>query len=81
MPALGPRVERKLLINRARMQGILILDFADRFSEGLTDLAGWLKQGRIKYREDIVEGLKNAPAALAGLYHGKNSGKMLIRLA
>lgn len=60
--------------------GILILDYADRFPEGLTDLAAWLKQGRIRYREDIVQGLENAPTALTGLYQGKNTGKILIRL-
>ncbi|MFQ5915567.1 MAG: NADP-dependent oxidoreductase [Nitrospinota bacterium] len=79
-PPLGPRVDRRLLVNRARMQGFLLFDYRDRYSEGLTQMTEWVRQGRIKYREDIVDGLQNAPAALASLYEGKNKGKLLIRL-
>lgn len=79
-PPLGPRVERHLLVKRARMQGFLIFDFADRFPEGLGALGGWLKDGLIRYREDILEGIEQAPDAIAGLYRGENLGKRLIRL-
>jgi hypothetical protein len=80
-PPQGPRLERQLLINRARMQGFLIFDYAERFPEGLAQLTAWVREGRIAYREDIVEGLENAPATLVGLYEGRNSGKQLIRVA
>jgi NADPH-dependent curcumin reductase CurA len=77
---LGPRVERQLLVKRARMQGILIFDFAERFAEALPELARWVGEGRIRYREDILEGIEAAPGAIAGLYRGENLGKRLIRL-
>ena len=79
-PPRGPRVERHLLVKRARMQGFLIFDYADRFSEGLTHLATWVRDGRLRFREDILDGIEQAPGAIAGLYSGDNLGKRLIRL-
>ena len=79
-PPFGPRVERQLLVNRARMQGFLILDFASRYQEGRKQLAAWIKEGKIRYREDFREGLSSAPAALAEIYEGKNSGKLIVRV-
>src|SRR5262245_58141864 len=77
----GPRVERHLLTKRARMQGFLVYDYAHRFPEALRDLESWVRAGRIRYREDILEGLEHAPDAIAGLYRGENLGKRLIRIA
>ena len=77
----GPRVERHLLVKRARMQGILIFDYAQRFPEGLAKLTEWVRAGRIRYREDILEGIEEAPGSIAGLYRGENLGKRLIRIA
>ena len=77
---LGPRVERHLLVKRARMQGILVFDYADRYAEGLAKLADWVREGRIRYREDILVGIEQAPDAIAGLYRGDNLGKRLIRI-
>lgn len=77
---LGPRVERHLLVKRARMQGILVFDYADRYAEGLAKLAAWVRDGRIRYREDILVGIEQAPDAIAGLYRGDNLGKRLIRI-
>jgi NADPH-dependent curcumin reductase CurA len=77
----GPRVERHLLVKRARMQGFLIFDCADRYAEGIAALAPWVKDGLIRYREDVLEGMEQAPGAIAGLYRGENLGKRLIRLA
>ena len=77
----GPRVERHLLVKRARMQGILIFDYASRFPEGLAKLTEWVRAGRIRYREDILEGIEEAPGSIAGLYRGENLGKRLIRIA
>lgn len=76
----GPRVERHLLVKRARMQGLLIFDYADRYAEGLEQLTEWIKAGSIRYREDILYGIEHAPGAIAGLYRGENLGKRLIRL-
>lgn len=77
---LGPRVERALLVGRVRMQGILVFDYVARFGEALADLRNWVHDGRLAYREDIVDGLENAPAVLAGLYAGRNTGRALIRV-
>ena len=76
----GPRVERHLLVKRARMQGFLLFDYADRFEEARAALSGWIADGRLNYLEDIRDGLEAAPAALQGLYNGDNNGKMLIRV-
>lgn len=77
---LGPRVERHLLVKRARMQGILIFDYAARYDEGLADLACWVREGVLRYREDVLDGIEQAPDAIAGLYRGENLGKRLIRI-
>jgi NADPH-dependent curcumin reductase CurA len=79
-PPPGPRVERQLLVRGARMQGFVVLFYRDRFPAALHDLSRWLREGKLHYREDIVDGLENAPAALVGLYEGRNRGKMLIRV-
>lgn len=79
-PPTGPRVERHLLVKRARIQGFLIFDYLDRFDEGQAALSKWIREGRINYREDITDGIENAPSVLAGLYQGRNTGKALIRL-
>lgn len=77
---LGPRVERHLLVKRARMQGFIVLDYADRYDEGLRQLTEWVKAGLIHYREDILDGIERAPASIAGLYQGDNLGKRIIRI-
>jgi NADPH-dependent curcumin reductase CurA len=80
-PPQGPRVERHLLVKRARMQGFLIFDYAQRYSEALRELESWVRAGEISYREDILEGIEQAPDSIAGLYRGENLGKRLIRIA
>jgi NADPH-dependent curcumin reductase CurA len=77
----GPRVERQLLIKRARVQGFVVLDYLARYDEALTELAAWVRAGEIRYREDILEGIEQAPDSIAGLYRGENLGKRLIRIA
>lgn len=76
----GPRVERHLLVRRARMSGLLIFDYAHRFEEAVARLADWVRRGELRYREDIEEGIEHCPGAIAGLYRGENLGKRLIRL-
>jgi NADPH-dependent curcumin reductase CurA len=77
----GPRVERHLLTRRARMQGFLAFDYAHRFPEALRELEGWVRSGAIRYREDVLEGIEQAPGSIAGLYRGENLGKRVIRIA
>lgn len=76
----GPRVERHLLNKAARMQGFLVWDYEHRYEEAVARLAAWVRSGRLKYREEILQGLEQAPDAIAGLYRGENLGKRLIRL-
>jgi len=76
----GPRVERYLLVKRARMAGLLIFDYQHRYEEAVARLAEWLREGHLRYREDIVEGIENCPGAIAELYRGENLGKRLIQL-
>jgi NADPH-dependent curcumin reductase CurA len=76
----GPRVERHLLVKRARMEGFVIFDHMDRYDAAVARLRGWIAQGLITWREDILDGLDACPDAIAGLYRGENKGKRLIRL-
>ncbi len=76
----GPRVERTLLVKRARMQGVLVFDYAGRYGEAIAQLADWVRAGKIHYREEILPGLESAPDAIAGLYRGENLGRRLIGL-
>lgn len=77
----GPRVERHLLVKRARMQGLLIFDYEDRFPEGREQLAKWISSQQLRYVEDILQGVEHAPDAIAGLYRGENKGKRLIQVS
>lgn len=79
-PPQGPRVERHLLVKRARMSGLLIFDYAHRYEEAIARLARWVRDGKLQYREDISDGIEHCPGAIAGLYRGENLGKRLIRL-
>jgi hypothetical protein len=80
-PPEGPRLERALLVKRLRMQGFVVLDYKARYSEAITALAHWIRAGRLRYREHILDGIEHAPGAIAALYRGENLGKQLIRLA
>ena len=73
-------MERHLLVKRARMQGFLYFDHVARLEEAVTQLAGWVREGKLRYREDILDGIERAPDAIAGLYRGENLGKRLIRV-
>lgn len=76
----GPRVERHLLVKRARMQGFVVLDFEHRFDEAIVQLGHWVRQERLRYEEEILDGIEQAPGAIARLYRGENMGKLLIRV-
>jgi NADPH-dependent curcumin reductase CurA len=77
---LGPRVERHLIVKRARMQGVLAFDYQARFPEAIAQLSAWIRDGRLRYREEFLDGIDAAPDAIAGLYRGENLGRRLIRL-
>ncbi len=79
-PPTGPRIERQILVRRARMQGLLIFDYKDRFAEAQVQLAAWLADGRLTGREEILDGIEAAPGAIRRLYDGRNMGKLIIRL-
>jgi NADPH-dependent curcumin reductase CurA len=80
MPS-GPRIERHLLVKRASMHGFVILDHRDHYAEARKDLLQWVREGSIRYEEDILDGIEQAPGSIASLYRGENLGKRLIRLA
>jgi NADPH-dependent curcumin reductase CurA len=79
--AEGPHDLRFLIVFRARMEGFLVTDFAHRYEEALRRLAPWVGEGRLRYREDVVEGLEHAPRAFIGLFRGENRGKLLVKVA
>jgi len=73
---------RTILTKRIRMQGFIIFDdYGSRYGEFHAQMSAWLKEGKIKFREDIVDGLENAPQAFTGLLEGKNFGKLVVRVA
>jgi len=77
---MGPRPERHLLVKRARMQGFLTTDFSARFDQAVADLSGWVKSGKIRYREEMLVGIEHAPGSIHRLYAGANMGKLVMRL-
>jgi NADPH-dependent curcumin reductase CurA len=72
---------RAVLVNRIKLQGMIVFDWKDRYGEALKALAGYFAQGKLKYRESVVEGIENAPKGLIALLKGQNFGKQLVRLA
>jgi len=77
---LGPRMNRALLVKRARIEGFLVLDHFDRYGEIIEELTGWYRSGQLKDREDVADGLEAAPMALERLLKGENTGKQVVRL-
>lgn len=79
-PEPGPRYLTSMIANRTLLQGFIISDHINRMGGFFTEVGGWLKAGKIKHQETIVEGLENAPKAFLGLLRGENSGKMLVKI-
>ena len=79
-PVQGPKNYLSLLVNRARMEGMVVFDYAERYPLAVAEMAGYLKDGRMKSREDVVHGLANFPAALLKLFSGANFGKLVLQL-
>ena len=80
-PVKGPANYLSLLVNRARMEGMVVFDYADRYHLAVADIAKWIKEGSFKTREDIVEGIDNFPETLLMLFEGKNFGKLVLQVA
>src|SRR5262249_34726017 len=78
LPA-GPNLA-PVLVNRVTIRGFIVSDHVDRMPQFLADCGRWMREGRLKYREDIVEGLDRAPEAFIGLLRGRNLGKMLVQV-
>jgi NADPH-dependent curcumin reductase CurA len=80
-PVKGPANYLSLLVNRARMEGMVVFDYADRFPVAVKELAGYLKDGRMKSKEDVVVGLDTFPESLLKLFSGENFGKLVLEVA
>ena len=80
-PVKGPSNYLSLLVNRASMKGMVVFDFAARYGEAVKEMAGWMKQGKLKSREDIAEGIENFPETLLKLFKGENTGKLVLKVA
>jgi len=80
-PIKGPSNYLSLLVNRARMEGMIVFDYASRYPQAVSDMAGWIAAGKLKSREDIVEGLANFPETLLKLFSGENFGKLVLKVA
>ncbi|MEM0985035.1 MAG: NADP-dependent oxidoreductase [Pseudomonadota bacterium] len=80
-PVPGPYNFANLLMRRTLVKGYIIIDYYDRFPEGIQAMAGWLMEGKIKFETDVVQGLENAPASLERLFTGKNLGKLVVQVS
>ncbi len=76
----GPRLETTLVKKSVKMQGFIVRNFEDRFSEGIKQLSAWLQEGKLTYEETIVEGFEEIPQAFIDLFDGKNKGKMVVKV-
>ena len=79
-PEMGPRWLGQLVLKQARVEGFMVYQFAERYPAALQQLSTWLRQGKIRYREDVVVGLENAPRAFIGMLQGRNMGKQLVKI-
>jgi NADPH-dependent curcumin reductase CurA len=80
-PVKGPSNYLSLLVNRASMTGMVVFDYADRYPEAASAIAGWLAAGKLKSREDIVTGFATFPETLLKLFAGENFGKLVLQVA
>ncbi len=80
-PVPGPSNYMNLLVQRARMEGMVVFDYSDRYPLAAREIAGWMQEGKYKSREDVVDGLAQFPSALLKLFSGENFGKLILRVA
>ncbi len=79
-PNLTPMLMREVLVKRLTLRGFIVWDFAEQEEEALNHLARWIREGSLKYRENFIDGLENAPQAMIGLLKGENFGKLVVRI-
>jgi len=79
-PVTGPSNYMSLLVNRATMKGMMVFDYVDRYGQAAAEMAGWMAAGKLKSREDIVEGLATFPETLLKLFKSENSGKLMLKV-
>ena len=79
-PTAGPRNMFMVVTKRLRLQGYIISDHYDRYREFARQAGEWVRDGRLQYRETVVDGIENAPRAFLGLLRGENIGKMLVKV-
>jgi leukotriene B4 12-hydroxydehydrogenase/15-oxo-prostaglandin 13-reductase len=77
-PEPGPRLLPQILVRQLHVEGFIVTRFAGRFAEGYKQMAQWLKQGKLKYREEFMTGFENTPKAFIAMLEGRNTGKMLV---
>lgn len=77
---IGPRIEGLLIKKSVLMQGFIVSDFSNKFEEGAQQLGQWLKEGKLKYEETVIEGFDSIPQAFIDLFNGKNKGKMIVKI-
>ena len=80
-PVKGPANYLSLLVNRARMEGFIVFDYAPRYAAAAAKMAGWIAEGKLQAREHIVEGVDQFPEALRMLFDGRNEGKLVLKIA
>lgn len=80
-PVPGPYMFANILMHRVHLEGFIILDYLPRIQEALTALGGWMMEGKLQYKVDVVDGLENAPGALNKLFTGENTGKLLVKVS
>ena len=69
------------MVKRARMEGFVCLDYRDRAAEAIEAISAWHKTGKIRYRLNVVEGLRSAPRAMSKVFDGSNSGKLVVKMS
>jgi NADPH-dependent curcumin reductase CurA len=80
-PEIGPRWLGQLVVKQARAEGFLVHQFANRYDAALKQLSAWLREDKLRYREEIIDGLENAPRALVSVLAGRTIGKQLVKVS
>jgi hypothetical protein len=80
-PVKGPTNYLSLLVNRARMQGMVVFDYADRYGLAVKDIAQWMREGKLVSKEDVVSGIETFPETMNKLFSGENFGKLVLKVA
>ena len=80
-PEPGPRILGIVLVKQIKVEGFIVFRWLNRYPEGIQQMAAWLAEGKLKYREEVVEGFENTARAFIGMLHGDNTGKMLVKVS